>query len=244
MLLDLDQSDSSTIVLPESCTLLYTVPPNPDSPGDTRLAAFLARIRPAPQRIVYLSTSGVYGDRAGEITRESDTPNPTSKRAHRRLDAEQQLTQWCRDAGSALLIFRVPGIYGPGRLGLERLRDAEAIIREADSGPGNRIHVDDLAACCIAALARNVEPGIYNIADGDYRSNYWFRRTVAAYADLPAPTEISLQEALRTWSATRVSFLTESRKLALEKMRANLDVELRYGNAEDGIRASLPEPSV
>lgn len=241
--LDLDISSTQDITLPDPCTLLYSVPPAPDSNEDKRLASFLARIQPIPLRIVYLSTSGVYGDRGGELTRESDPVNACTDRARRRLAAEQLLLQWCRHAACELMVLRVPGIYGPGRLGLERLKNGAAIIREADAGPGNRIHVDDLVTCCIAAMTNAAPPGIYNIADGDGRSNSWFRRTVADLAGLPAPKDISFAEAERTWSETRLSFLRESRQLDTEKLCSVLKVQLRYCNAEDGIRASLAEES-
>lgn len=236
---DLDASSTQEISLPGHCALLYSVPPAPDSKEDKRLASFLARIRPAPLRIVYLSTSGVYGDRGGKLTRESDPVIPCTDRARRRLAAEQLLVQWCQHAACELMLLRVPAIYGPGRLGLERLKNGAPIIREADAGPGNRIHVDDLVTCCIAAMTDTTPPGIYNIADGDGRSNSWFRRTVADLAGLPAPPEISFEEAERTWSETRLSFLRESRQLDTEKLRSVLKVQLRYTNAEEGIRASL-----
>ena len=214
---DLDASSTQEIPLPDYCRLLYSVPPAPDSKEDKRLASFLARIQPAPLRIVYLSTSGVYGDRGGELTRESAPVNPCTERARRRLAAEQLLVQWCQHATCELMVLRVPGIYGPGRLGLEQLKNGAPVIREADAGPGNRIHVDDLVTCCIAAMTNAAPPGIYNIADGDGRSNSWFRRTVAALAGLPAPKEISFAEAERRWSETRLSFLRESRQLDTEK---------------------------
>lgn len=240
---DLDQSSTTTIDIPARCSLLYSIPPGTNSRQDTRLSAFLARLRPSPARIVYLSTSGVYGDRNGELTRESDPVSPATDRATRRLAAERRLEQWCTRANCELFVLRVPGIYGPGRLGLERLRSGAAIIREADTGPGNRIHVDDLSHCCIVAMTTAAPPGIYNVADGDTRSNSWFRRTVADLADLPAPAEISFQEAERTWSESRLSFLRESRRLDTEKLHSVLKVKLRYTDAEDGIRASLAEES-
>ena len=239
--LDLDLAGTEKIDLPCPCTLLYSIPPGTDSKEDHRLESFLARLQPAPVRLVYLSTSGVYGDRAGELTRETDPVNPSTDRARRRLAAERLLQRWCVQADCELFVLRIPGIYGPGRLGLERLQNGAAIIREVDSGPGNRIHVDDLVTCCIAAMTGEAPPGIYNTADGDHRSNYWFRRTVAEFAGLPAPHEISFQEAERTWSETRLSFVRESRRLDTEKLRSVLGARLRYPNAQDGIRASLAE---
>ena len=238
-LLDLDQSDTQAIVVPDPSVLLYTIPPSDDSEGDERLAAFLRRIRPFPERIVYLSTSGVYGNRNGKKTTENDATNPSTARAKRRLAAEQILGQKCEQEDSELIILRVPAIYGPERLGLQRLREGAEILREADSGPGNRIHVDDLVTCCVAAMTRNAPAGIYNIADGDLRSSNWFACTVACLAGLPPPTEISYAQAERSWSEQRLSFIRESRCLDSQKMRSILKVKPRYANAEAGILASL-----
>ena len=157
--LDLDRDSRTPIEPPLPWMLLYTVPPRQQGGGDARLSRLLDNLRTAPQRIVYVSTSGVYGDRGGRMTDEHTPPAPESNRAKRRLAAETLLTDWCRDRGVDLMILRVPGIYGPGRLGLDRLRAGEPVLREVDSGPGNRIHVDDLAACCVAAMTTDVPAG-------------------------------------------------------------------------------------
>jgi nucleoside-diphosphate-sugar epimerase len=241
--LDLDQPDAQAIVVPEPSVLLYSIPPGDSSESDDRLAAFLRRIAPFPERIVYLSTSGVYGNRNGRQTTENDATNPSTRRARRRLAAEQMLEARCEKEDSELFVLRVAAIYGPDRLGLERLRDGAKILREADSGPGNRIHVDDLVTCCLAAMTSDAPPGIYNIADGDLRSSNWFARTVASHAELPAPTKISYEEAERSWSEQRMSFVRESRRLDNQKMRTILKVKPRYADAESGILASLGKKS-
>lgn len=236
-LLDLDRRSEQAIVLTPPYTIVYTVPPLAGAAQDERLRSFLSRIEATPDRIVYLSSSGVYGDRRGEITRETDPLNPATDRSMRRQAAELLLQQWCEQQMCELTVLRVAGIYGPGRLGLDRLRNGQAILSEAASGPANRIHVDDLVACCIAAMSESAPPGTYNIADGDHRSSSWFTRTAARLAGLPAPPEIGLEEAARLWSTKRLYFLSESRRLDTQKMRTVLGVTPR--DAEDGIRASL-----
>ena len=237
--LDLDQPGTQTIVVPDPSVLLYSIPPGDRSENDDRLAAFLKRIAPFPERIVYLSTSGVYGNRNTRQATENDATNPSTPRARRRMAAEQMLEQRCEQEDSELLVLRVPAIYGPERLGLKRLRNGAEILREADSAPGNRIHVDDLVTCCVAAMTGNAPPGIYNVADGDLRSGNWFARTVASLAVLPAPPEISYEEAERSWSEQRMSFIRESRRLDSHKIRTILKVKPRYADAESGILASL-----
>ena len=223
------------------CTVLYTIPPRADGDNDKRLALFLSLLGTQPERIVYLSTSGVYGDRQGRLTDETVTPRPATERARRRLAAETTLGDWCEQHGVEWTILRVPGIYGPGRLGLSRLRAGGEVLRAFDAGPGNRIHVDDLTRCCLAAMQADAPAGLYNLGDGDIRSSGEFSAVVAELAGLPAPTEISLTQARQAWSPARLSFIEESRQLDLTRMRDVLGVRPLYANAEDGIRASLDE---
>lgn len=218
-------------------TLLYTIPPADDD--DPRLARLLEALDPLPRRIVYLSTSGVYGDRGGARVGEDSPTDPRTERARRRVSAERLLSEWCTKGDVELRVLRVPAIYGPGRLGLDRLRADEPILAESDAAPGNRIHVDDLVACCVAALTSAAPGGIYNVGDGDHRSGSAFSLAVARIAGLPAPTQVSMDEAEKTFSAARLSFLRESRRLDTSKMRDELGVLPRFADPEDGIRASL-----
>jgi nucleoside-diphosphate-sugar epimerase len=241
--LDLDRHEALGIALPGEYAVIYSVPPAPDQPGDPRLARFLALLPHPPARIVYLSTTGVYGNHDGERVDENSEPRPESARAERRLAAERLLADWCMRKGTTAVVLRVPGIYGPGRLGTERLREAMPVIRDEEANPGNRIHVDDLATCCIAALSPGVPDGIYNVGDGDHRSGSWFTREVARQAGLPPPPEISLADAQQTFSPMRLSFLRESRVVDTTRMREMLGVTPKYTDAADGIAASLAEES-
>ncbi len=237
--IDLDSHVDQPLSLTEKYRLLYTVAPAADSTDDLRLARLLELLHPRPERIVYISTSGVYGDCNGRLVNEGDPTGSTTDRANRRLAAEEMLQSWCSKIVCELFILRVPGIYGPGRLGIERIRAAEAIIAESEANPGNRIHVDDLAGCCIAAMTNNAPPGIYNVSDGDFRSSSWFALTVAKLARLASPPQVSREDAQRTFSEARLSFIGESRRLDNRRMLAELKPRLRYTDAEDGIRASL-----
>jgi len=223
--------------------ILYLAPPPPGGETDPRLRTFLAALDGRPARLVYLSTTGVYGDAQGATVTEDTPPNPSTGRARARLDAEAALRAWCGRQDVEWTILRVPGIYGPGRLGTESIRDAVPVIRDEDANPGNRIHVDDLATCCIAALSPDVPDGIYNVGDGDHRSGTWFTGEVARQAGLPPPPAISLAAAQQTFSPMRLSFLRESRVVDTTKMREVLGVIPKYANAADGIAASLREES-
>lgn len=233
--------DDEAPALPEAATVIYTVPPPAEGEDDPRLARFLAALPGPPRRFVYFSTTGVYGDTGGERVDEDSPPQPGTARARRRLAAETRLADWCAGRDVRLAVLRVPGIYGPGRLGLERLRAGKTVLRDAEAGPGNRIQVEDLVRVALAAAQPEAPGGRFNVGDGDYRSSTWFAGEVARQAGLPAPRQITLAEARATWSPMRLSFALESRRVDVTRMREVLGVEPVYADAADGIRASLAD---
>lgn len=240
--LDLDTASAAPVELPARYAVIYTVPPKGDPP-DRRLQRLLSMLVPAPARFVYISTTGVYGDRGGQAVSEATPVNPSNARSARRVAAEALLAEWSSDNDCELIVLRAPGIYGPGRLGLERIEAGLPVICEDSANPGNRIHVDDLTSCCIAALSAGAPAGIYNVGDNDHRSPTWFTGEVARQSGLPAPPQISLEQAKREFSPQRLSFMTESRRVDTTKMRRVLGVTPRYSNPEDGIASSLAEES-
>jgi hypothetical protein len=127
---DLDSGGPLPLSLPERYRVLYTVPPAQTAASDVRLERLLAALEPPPVAFVYVSTTGVYGDRGGEAVDEQTAVAPGTARAERRVAAERLLDSWCRERGVRLAVLRVPGIYGPGRLGVERLRAGMPVIRE------------------------------------------------------------------------------------------------------------------
>ena len=239
--LNLDQECGLPVRLPEAYSVIYTVPPAEDTHADTRIDRLPGLLTPAPKRLVYVSTTGVYGNRDGALIAEDAEPRPGSSRSRRRLAAEQSLQHWCSLQEIELVILRVPGIYGPDRLGIESIRNGDPVLFEADAYPGNRIHVADLAHCCIKTTSSDVPAGIYNVGDGDYRTSTWFAHEVARQNHLPPRPEISRARAEREFSAQRMSFLSESRRIDTRKMNEVLGVKLNYAIAEDGIKASLAE---
>lgn len=233
---DLDSAGELPLELPSRYSVIYTVPPAGEPP-DQRLRTLLRLI--APLRFVYISTTGVYGDYGGQTVTESSALKPSNRQATNRVAAEKLLTDWSSKNGVALVILRAPGIYGPGRLGSERILSGTPVIAEAEANPGNRIHVDDLARCCVAALDEDVPAGIYNVGDGDHRSSTAFTNEVARQLGVPAPPQISRAEAEQRFSRQRMAFLSDSRVVDTTKMREILGVIPRYARPEDGIRASL-----
>ncbi|NCF16104.1 MAG: NAD-dependent epimerase/dehydratase family protein [Gammaproteobacteria bacterium] len=234
-LVDFDALDTSAFELPARYAVLYTCPPGDQD--DTRLRRFLAHLAPTPGRFVYISTTGVYGNCDGAVVNENTPLNPGSAMSRPRVAAEKLLSAWADPLGCDLVILRVPGIYGPGRLGIERIEQGGAFIAGDEANPGNRIHVDDLATCCIAALSEQTPAGIYNVGDGDHRTGTWFADEVARQAELPEPRKISRAQAEKEFSAARLAFLASSRIVDTTKMREVLGITPR--TPEEGIKDSL-----
>jgi len=240
--LDLDQTGALPRLPDGPLRVLYLVPPAEGRGGgddDPRLTRFLSALPRLPERFVLASTSGVYGDCGGELVDEERPPAPSTERARRRVDAERTLRHWAEEKEVCWVILRIAGIYGPGRLPLEAIRSGQPVIREEDASPGNRIHVDDLARVCLAALEPAAPGGVYNVADGSGESSGAFSRRVAEAAGLPAPPSVSRAQARRQMSPMRYSFLAESRRLDTRRLREALGVELAYDDPAAGIRASL-----
>jgi nucleoside-diphosphate-sugar epimerase len=239
---DLDgQLAPGVLSVAAGAAIAYLVPPAEGADGDPRLAGFLGALGAArPSAFLYVSTTGVYGDAGGGVVTEASPVTPSSDRGRRRAAAERIASEWCSARGVRCVILRVPGIYGPGRLPLDRLRRGEPALRPDDAGPGNRIHVDDLVTACVAALEHPVR-GIFNVTDGDHSSTTEFLQRTAALAGLSPPPLVALAEARGRISPGMLSFLVESRRVDNRRMREELGVEPRYAGLDVGIAASLEE---
>ncbi len=237
---DLDQKDLSLPVSGEK-EIYYLAPPPTTSQGDPRLKRFLEQLNTKLEgrRIVYTSTSGVYGDCQGDWVDEKRRPRAGTDRARRRLEAEKLLLRW-RDLGRGeVVILRVAGIYGPGRLPLAHLRQGRPILKPDEAPLGNRIHADDLVAACEAAMARGKNGRVYNVSDGKPSTMTEYFELVAQMAGLPAPRLVGSAEARELLPAGLLSFLQESRRLDNSRMLKELEVTLKYPSVADGVRASL-----
>lgn len=240
---DLDGPDAPAALqaAADRAAIAYLAPPPDRGTTDPRIANFLAALGAArPAVLMYMSTTGVYGDAAGAVVSEETAVAPANDRSRRRVDAENAVRTWCAGRGARSVVLRVPGIYGPGRLPLERLRAGEPALRPEDAGPGNRIHVDDLVSACVAALDRPVM-GIFNLSDGDHASTTAFLQRTAALAGLPPPPLVSLAEAHSRISPGMLAFLAESRRVDNRRMLEELGVRLAYPDLDAGIAASLAE---
>jgi nucleoside-diphosphate-sugar epimerase len=239
--IDLDRVKAASSI-PERLeqeAIVYLTPPPGGGESDLRLDRFLQLASVPPKTFVYMSTTGVYGDTGGRTVDESRAAQPQTDRARRRVSAEEMTRVWCHERRVRRVVLRVPGIYGPGRLPLERLKRSEPVVRHCDAGLSNRIHVDDLVDACVRAIENPHARGIYNVTDGTALSTTEFLERVARLAGLPAPPQVSMEEAQLTFSPERLSFINESRHVSNERMLRNLGVQLRYSDVEAGIRASL-----
>lgn len=219
--------------------IVYLAPPPGAGESDLRLDRFLHLAFVPPKSFVYMSTTGVYGDTEGARVDESTPVMPLTERARRRVSAEEMTRVWCHERRVRRVVLRVPGIYGPGRLPLDRLKKSEPVVHPDDAGISNRIHVDDLVAACEAAIENKEARGVYNVTDGNSISSTAYFDLVAKLSGLPSPPRVSMEEAQLTFSPERLSFLNESRRVANDRMLKHLGVTLRYPDLEAGIRASL-----
>ncbi len=226
----------------ERAAVVYLAPPPDHGVTDPRLESFLAQAGDAlPAVFVYISTTGVYGDAAGAQVDESTPVAPANERSRRRVAAESIAQAWCAQRAVRCVILRVPGIYGPHRLPLERLRRNEPALRDEDAGPGNRIHVDDLAAAIAQAIDEPQAQGLYNVTDGDHASTTAYLRMTAAAAGLAPPPLIAKAEAQAVIPAGMLSFLLESRRVDNRRMLEELGVQLQYPTLQSGVLASMAE---
>ena len=222
--------------------VLHLAPPPSEGQGDgwrdprSRALALALAQRQPPAALVYGSTSGVYGDCAGQRVAETRTPTPATPRAWRRLDAERQWRFWGQVTGARVTLLRIPGIYAPDRAGgpQERLRRGTPVLRPEDDVYTNHIHADDLARACVRALWLGRPQRVVNLSDdSDLKMGDYFDQ-VADLLGLPRPPRIAREGAERQLPLMLLSFMGESRRLVNERMRRELRLRLRYPTVREG----------
>ncbi|PLX85486.1 MAG: NAD(P)-dependent oxidoreductase [Desulfuromonas sp.] len=238
---DLDGMEPIGGLPTKGATVFYFAPPPGGGMLDTRVRVFCASVEPGeePAKLVYISTSGVYGDCGGATVTEETPVNPQTARARRRLDAETLLAGWGKGRGIPVVILRVTGIYGPGRLPLARIREGHPVLRPEDASYTNRIHADDLVRVCLAAAEKGEDGEIFNVSDGQAGTMTEYFEAVADAAGLPRPPRIGLDEARKVMTPLMLSYIAESRRMDNARMLEKLGVQLLYPTLEAGLRASL-----
>lgn len=225
--------------------VLYLAPPPAQGAQDTRLAACLRALsrRGAPGRLVYASTTGVYGDARGEWVDETRAVAPQTDRARRRCDAEARVRWWGRASGTSVSVLRIPGIYAADREGghpQDRLLRGAPVLRPEDDVFTNHIHADDLAQACVSALTRGRPQRVYQVCDDAQRLMGDHFDAVADRLGLLRPPRVSRDEAHALLSPMQMSFLGESRRLSNARMKKELRVQLLYPDVLDALPLAAP----
>jgi nucleoside-diphosphate-sugar epimerase len=222
--------------------VLHLAPPQANGAIDRRSAALLAALSRAGRvrRLVYASTTGVYGDAGGAWLDETSPLRPTTDRARRRVDAEARVRRFGRASGAAVSILRIPGIYALDREGgdpRDRLRRGTALLRAEDDVHTNHIHADDLARACVAALCRGWSQRVVNVCDDTQLAMGDYFDLAADLAGLPRPRRVARADAAAELSPMQLSFMSESRRLHNRRLKQELGLRLRYPTVKEGLAA-------
>jgi len=244
---DLDRPETLARLAGLATRVLHLAPPpgGPGGPGGSggldgrsrTLARALAR-RSAPRKLVYGSTTGVYGDCAGAWVSETSAPQPATARALRRLDAERTWRDWGRRRGVDVSLLRIPGIYGGGRPGGARARllRGTPVLSLEDDVFTNHIHADDLARACLRALWWRAPQRVLNVCDDtELRMGDYFDLAADLYG-LARPPRITRVQAEQLLGPTQLSFMSESRRLHNQRMKRELRLALRYPSVLQGLK--------
>jgi nucleoside-diphosphate-sugar epimerase len=232
-----DPADSAALMheLRAADAVLVAAPPGEDGcPGLLAMASIWPE--PGPAWVGYLSTTGVYGDRGGRWVREDTPPAPLSPEAHRRVHAEQAWSAFAAARGAASAIFRLPGIYGPGRSALDRVRAGEARRWISPGHVFSRIHVDDLAAALAAALERGAT-GVFNACDDEPAPAADVTLEACRLLGIapPAPQPLDVQGL----SPAAKRFWAESKRVSNARAKAALSWRPAYPSYREGLAAIL-----
>ncbi len=193
---------------------------------------------------MYISTSGVYGDCAGDRVFETRRLAPRTARGKRRVAAEHALRHFGAVSDCAVSILRAPGIYAADRLPLERLRKGLPLLRAEEDIFTNHIHAEDLARACVAALERGHANRVYHASDdSDIPMGDWFDKLADAF-DLPRAQRLGRAEAERILPPVQLSFMRESRRLDNTRLKRELRVTLVFPTVDSGIAAAMQKAGI
>lgn len=240
---DLDRPASLARLAGLATRVIHLAPPPTDHPDwrrDPRTAALIAAVRQRtlPQLLVYGSTSGVYGDCAGERVGEVRSVNPHTPRAARRVHAEALLRWFGRASGTPVHVLRIPGIYAQDRAGGTphgRLLKGTAVLAREDDVYTNHIHADDLARSCLAALWRGKPQRVTNASDDTQMKMGDYFDFAADLYRLPRPPRLPRSTASEQLPVMLLSFMSESRRLDNTRLKTELRVRLRYPTVVEGL---------
>jgi nucleoside-diphosphate-sugar epimerase len=231
---DLDQPASLVRLARLAHAIVHLAPPQSQGAQDKRTRNLTA-ILPDHATLVYVSTTGVYGNCDGAQFNETHPVNPQNPRARRRVDSEQVLRAWARRSGASLAILRVPGIYAAQRLPIERLQKGTPALLPDEDVYTNHIHADDLAHIIALALFRALPNRVYHaVDDSDLKMGEYFD-AVADACHFPRPLRLPRAEIEKVVSPMLLSFMSESRRPTNERIKSELGVHLRYPQVRDAL---------
>jgi nucleoside-diphosphate-sugar epimerase len=231
---DLDQPDSLARLAGLAPVIVHLAPPQSEGSRDKRTRNLTA-ILPDHATLVYISTTGVYGNCDGAQFDETRPVNPQNARAARRVDGEQVLRAWSRRAGARLAILRVPGIYAADRLPLERLRKGTPALLPQEDVHTNHIHADDLARVIALALQRALPGRVYHaVDDSDLKMGEYFDAVADAF-HLARPARLPRAELQHLVSPMLLSFMRESRRLTNDRIKSELGMQLCHPQVTEAL---------
>jgi len=208
----------------------------PGTTGDPALATSADRLGRATW-LGYLSTTGVYGDRAGGWVDEDDVPQPTQPRSLARLATERAWQALGRKSGAAVDVFRLPGIYGPGRSAIDQVKAGTARRIDKPGQVFSRIHIEDIAGAVMAALNRPPRGTVYNVVDDLAASSADLIAFACELLGTPVPPLVPWSEIEPAMSAMARSFYSENRRVRNDRLKRELGVVLRYPTYREGLKA-------
>ncbi len=244
LLADLDDRKSLRRVAGIAQTVLHFAPPPASGETDTRTAKLLAALasrQSLPQRLVYISTTGVYGDRGGAWVSETTPCRPGTGRAKRRVDAEARLRAFGRRQACAVSILRAPGIYAADRLPLARLERGDPVLVPEQDVHTNHIHAEDLARMACVALFRARGGRVYNAVDETDLAMGDFFDLAADMFGRPRPERVPRDILASRISAMALSFMSESRRIDGARVRKELRLRLSYPTVREGFAAAIDQ---
>lgn len=228
--------DPSRVLAGTTHVLVSTPPSDEGDPSFLMHAADILNI-PTLEWVGYLSTTGVYGDRQGEWVDEQTAVQPTSRRGVRRAQAEEQWFSLLQAHGVPVHIFRLAGIYGPGRSALDSVR--AGVARRIDK-PGqafSRIHVEDIVQVLRASMERSDPGQIYNICDDHPAPSHEVIKHACEILGRPVPPLIPFAQADMAPMAR--SFYADNKRVRNDKMKSALGIALKYPSFKEGLQGCL-----
>ena len=236
VLADLDQPATLKRLAHLAQYVAHLAPPPSEGLLDQRTRNLCA-ILPEGARMVYVSTTGVYGDCQGELIDETRPVAPHNARAKRRVDAETVLRALARRRRVQLAILRVPGIYARDRLPFKRLEQGTPALLAADDVFTNHIHADDLARAIARALFKGMPGRIYNAVDDTQMKMADYFDTVADAFGMARPPRVAREQLAAAVSPMLLSFMSESRRLSNTRLKRELGLRLHYPELAPAVAA-------